>query len=142
MLTKAALVLSCACLTPYVLAADMVADIDLEKVNWPLLCEQVGPVVFEQNDQYCEVSHPASVFHNETVLRLFTKQAPNINICDTLQGEYTVLTQPQINSGDQWQLCKLSFKTSFTARLAMPELYIHKTDEWKNAHFNHQTMRN
>jgi hypothetical protein len=128
--------------TSAVVSADeVVKGIDFEKVDWPLLCSRVGGVVFEQNNQYCEVSHSASQLHNSRVIERFLNQSPNFDVCAHLKNEYEYLTTPKEELAEPWALCRQTFKASLTSRDSNKESYLHSLSDWKQAHFNSQTMR-
>lgn len=119
-----------------------VNDINFDAVNWNLLCRGVEAIQFEQNGLSCEVSHPASKFHNSKVHAYIVEKMPAFNSCDHLEKEYFELTTPKASLGkdEEWKLCMMVFKSSLIDRTVHPERYQHSVEDWEDAYFNDNTL--
>ncbi|NOR25330.1 MAG: hypothetical protein GQ542_13270, partial [Desulforhopalus sp.] len=65
-------------------AENIVSGVDLNKYNWNDICENIKPIPLKTPVLSCEISHPASSWHNYKLAKAIKAQYPELLSCKVL----------------------------------------------------------
>jgi hypothetical protein len=117
-------------------AEEIVGGVDLDNVGWESVCTNIEPIPLKTPSISCEVSHPASTWHNYEVAEVGVSKYPNVITCEYLLEELTRLKTPSKPEGKEWSLCHLIIKQALIMRERKVDSYYYDLESWKNHVFN------
>ncbi len=110
---------------------NIVSGVDLDKYNWNDICENIKPIPLKTPVLSCEISHPASSWHNYKLAKAIKAQYPELLSCKVLSDEFANLTKPSDKTGKEWELCYLLIQSALKERTAQPESFYYDLNSWK-----------
>jgi hypothetical protein len=123
-------------ITSYSFAENVVGGIDLDAVDWDNVCTNIEPIPLKTPSISCEISHPASSWHNYEVAKVGTEKYPNVITCEYLLEELTRFKTPSTTPGKEWSQCHLLFKQALIMRGRKSDSFYYDFESWKNHVFN------
>jgi hypothetical protein len=108
-----------------------VSGIDLDKYNWNDICENIRPIPLKTPVLSCEISHPASSWHNYKIAKAIQAKYPELLSCKVLADEFENITKSSDKTGKEWELCYLLIQSALKERTAQPESFYYDLNSWK-----------
>ena len=87
--------------------AKEVAGIDLDQIDWESVCLDMEPIALKTPSISCEISHPASPWHDYRVTKYGVDKYPDVITCAYLEEELERFKTPSATPGKEWQQCSL-----------------------------------
>ena len=111
----------------------IVSGVDLDQYNWNYICKNIRPIPLKTPVLSCEISHPASSWHNYKLAKAIQTTHPELLSCKVLSDEfenYTTLSTSN-KKGKEWELCYLLIRSALKERAAQPESFYYDLNSWK-----------
>ncbi len=110
---------------------NMVSGIDLGRYDWNDICENIRPIPLKTPVLSCEISHPASKWHNYKLAKAMKEKYPELLSCNVLSEEFEYLTKPVPKPGEEWKLCYMLIQSALKDRTTQPGLFYYDLESWK-----------
>ncbi len=112
-------------------AENIVSDVDLDKYNWNDICKNIKPIPLKTPVLSCEISHPASKWHNYKLAKAMKEKHPELVSCEVLSTEFEYMTKPIDKPGEEWKLCYMLIQAALRERTTQPESFYYDLKSWK-----------
>jgi hypothetical protein len=110
---------------------NIVSGIDLDKYDWNDICGNIKPIPLKTPVLSCEISHPASKWHNYKLAKVMKAKYPELLSCKVLSEEFEYLTKPVNKPGEEWKLCYMLIQSALKDRTTQSESFYYDLESWK-----------
>jgi hypothetical protein len=110
---------------------NIVSGMDLDKYDWNYICGNIKPIPLKTPVLSCEISHPASKWHNYKLAKVMKAKYPELLSCKVLSEEFEYLTKPVNKPGEEWKLCYMLIQSALKDRSTQPESFYYDLESWK-----------